>query len=1234
MSSKQFRVIVVAIALTAMLLLSMLMGALVFAAATPPQHDDDWYKVVNGVLDTDYYELYPYEETPLNIGFSKYGEMIGSPPSVPPNEVAPAAADWVGLDYDGIDPFCNPSSLIGMTQWLNGWYIDIEYVDPSVSGAARDKHIWAFALFADASAWGYDWTTVAEPTDAPHCGRKTNGIASTEDMKILYHGPRRLVAVLTTHIYDADGIPVVDVVITLVFDKVKKQVYMLKDIKLTIPKMHIDGRMDVQFSQREEWDLGAAAPFSSYAHMYHQYMSTCYTKDWHMADYLLRNWVDTITYNDSKTGQGLNGIVYMTRKIFSGYEKVYVNKYGDSPDAGWIFQIRGLDYDPDYNNSEIEFLAGHLPVDNDVVKIEYKYYYKGEDVPGTGTGINWTATENRRFYNSERPTWFIGDWDHVYDVAQIIDRTWSYVGWHAYWPTLSDYTVDGRMQWNTFLTNKQQNDATGTEPWFPPFLIGEWDFLLDDTETPAFRCVSVIGLTDQHNADDASAGGAHTNVIDLEVQYQLDQLFLPWDLNDAVHKEEQRNVEFFSGNGVKTEFALTEYPEFGTGSPTYYNDATYVGTYMESSAALWETYWFTNWQWNVSGIAEIGFSYEQNYTPDPYRYNKTKYWSVKWVIDDGPNEAASVRIVPTQVVSLVTAFSNGIDYWAYIDTQGTTPAAPYYPPYLIFYLDTDANGVWDERLKWNVTTDTLDAWVQYTLSPTSTVWEYVDGPSGPFGNITEGTWTGDITCNATIIYVDIFAGMHANFTDSVMYVDDFTLNGYTYNFEKGRLSPADWEDYCSFSERVLVGENLKIPLRAWPTSYDYTLTFSGTDTDSFTGDATTKTFTLDHTYVVPNTEIVVMYTDAPSGTTADIVGRGTAANEYTISNTLGKITFNTAPATDRIIRVFYQYYPRITFKTAATPPLGTDNIKVLYSTIQYENNLPCGRYEWIVVGRDAQSIDSVGAAMVSEYFDSTKNIDVWNGALDAQYSASQPWTPYLMEQLRPTLLPATTAYRDAALGYNTGRTAFRDDWCTTVPIQSSNIIAVGGPGANLAAEYFNDFTDAFYTLSGCTPTAADQGKIIPLSCWSSNRVGKDGVTHSYQAEYNATGVQVTGYGVVSTFKDLDGTIGFLVWGDTGPDTYYTAWILWNYLAQQYWYMEDDSLSFMDYLGIKLQTEPNCVTTVVIEFDYTIHPPDYCFWRVVECLGPISEYDWGSLTANPYYDDVNLIYKQPPIHPDP
>ena len=66
-----------------------------------------------------------------------------------------------------------------------------------------------------------------------------------------------------------------------------------------------------------------------------------------------------------------------------------------------------------------------------------------------------------------------------------------------------------------------------------------------------------------------------------------------------------------------------------------------------------------------------------------------------------------------------------------------------------------------------------------------------------------------------------------------------------------------------------------------------------------------------------------------------------------------------------------------------------------------------------------------------------------------------------------------------------------------------------------------------------------------------------------------------------------------------------AWSMWN-----------------TYLGEKLQTEPLCLTDLIIEFDYSKHPTDPCFWEVVEAVGTISEFNFEE------------VLKQPPIHPDP
>ncbi|MEM2507105.1 MAG: hypothetical protein QXF61_08710, partial [Nitrososphaeria archaeon] len=155
-------------------------------------------------------------------------------------------------------------------------------------------------------------------------------------------------------------------------------------------------------------------------------------------------------------------------------------------------------------------------------------------------------------------------------------------------------------------------------------------------------------------------------------------------------------------------------------------------------------------------------------------------------------------------------------------------------------------------------------------------------------------------------------------------------------------------------------------------------------------------------------------------------------------------------------------------------------------------------------------------------------------------------------------------YKDAI-----GRAALKDDWCTTWPVASSNLIAVGGPLANMLAYYANDFTPAFFGLEEYAASVWDN-KIIALSCWSKNTYASN---------------ETVGYAVVTTYKDINGTVLFLIWGHWGRDTYYAT----------KWFHEE---------GIyELQRFPRCATGIILEIDYTVHEPTV---SVIEVLGTISE----------------------------
>jgi hypothetical protein len=267
---------------------------------------------------------------------------------------------------------------------------------------------------------------------------------------------------------------------------------------------------------------------------------------------------------------------------------------------------------------------------------------------------------------------------------------------------------------------------------------------------------------------------------------------------------------------------------------------------------------------------------------------------------------------------------------------------------------------------------------------------------------------------------------------------------------------------------------------------------------------------------------------------------------------------------------FYHYVD--TAYVLWTLSVGT-RVKVLYSTIMEGP----GRYEWIVVGRNARTIDSAAAAYITEAFDSIKNISVAVTGMDIRevdYGPNSPWV----------MAGADTGVRN---DYNDslGRPHLKDDWCTTWPIASSNMIFMAGPRANLGTEYMNEFLNVFFARSEYVVTNVGQSnKIMGLSCWNFNNYA-------------------SGYGVISVYEDLNGTIGLVFWGYTADDFYYTCKWFWSYPA---------GITCPDgaivYSGIQyLQHENRGVTDIILKITYPTADPTHPTVAVSsERLGTISE----------------------------
>jgi hypothetical protein len=358
------------------------------------------------------------------------------------------------------------------------------------------------AMFADITTSGGEWIIGFDENCSnnrdfglpPNGGRKTTGYAETEDILELYDGPRRYVAMVVTHVYDwkdldEDGEvdledpvevwPVVDVIITYIFNKVKKEVMMIKDIKQVISGKILQSPLDIQFSNREEWDLGApgaVAEYGSYAHWWHQYFKTCYGPEWHMAPGIMREyeitWIAGPGDNEEwcKEESEIDYGCYAMSDFVEGSVRVRVN-------GKWIKEGTLFD-EYQWEGSCITFQPGFIESD-DRIEIIFKLWKYGKcDTGGdevTAEGGGWEGGPDAGV-------------PHLYDVVQVIgfegvDEDPLWVGAKAFWPVPSDYTVDGWDEWGDPLINVGVNDMS-PEPKIP-FTIAEWDTMLASDIRPS-----------------------------------------------------------------------------------------------------------------------------------------------------------------------------------------------------------------------------------------------------------------------------------------------------------------------------------------------------------------------------------------------------------------------------------------------------------------------------------------------------------------------------------------------------------------------------------------------------------------------------------------------------------------------------------------------------------------------------------------------------------------------------
>jgi len=505
------------------------------SAVTPPTiPGNEEYMSDFGVLDSDTYFLYPYEKKSLNIGFSKYGEMIN-------------LDDEMGLEYDGIDAFANPN--VPMEEWSNGWVMNLYYTDQSIM-----KRVWAYAMttdWGDADGIGGEWrqaqmNVVPGPGDM-RGGRRTSGYAESDDIRLIYDGPRKAIYLLNTTIYDKDpqddGTALVRLTIQVVFNKVKKYVLEIKDIK-RIDNNKMTGPFQIEFSQRAEWDLGNTSRSLSYAEFYDNLTTKYYKHPFyypegdHNVSFDLAQIIDTETsmvgyaaFWPHTVSKWVTDVEHMTREdALTSMEtfRYHIDLPEDEtglPD--WITYDRGA-WTITLPYKAIEYPRGCGDWDSR----PWVFITKpgGEPTKLSDSYWEWNDASDRHL----TVHWPWVDWKDGIDIIYKRESK----GFEEQWPIpLECMPEDLFVGWPGI---DQPSYGMESEPGVP-YVRAEWDFDLDYDEPECsshqFRLVSLYGVTDLHNAVDPDMDGRDYFRIDKEVIYQLYEVFNPWDLKDAALKE-------------------------------------------------------------------------------------------------------------------------------------------------------------------------------------------------------------------------------------------------------------------------------------------------------------------------------------------------------------------------------------------------------------------------------------------------------------------------------------------------------------------------------------------------------------------------------------------------------------------------------------------------------------------------------------------------------------------------
>jgi hypothetical protein len=1216
----------------------------------------------------------------MDIGFSKYGEMIGY------NE---ATKIGLGLQYPGytsagntydqklatsVDPFCNEK--IGVDWWMNGWFLDIKY--SPLSGDNRE--IWAFALFSDGSKHGGDWIVMpavaasssarplwqenppyANPVSSAYSGivtpipdsggRKTNGYCETDPIEIIYNGPRRFVAICRTKISDVGAsADLVDLTFTYIYNKAEKNVIILKDIK----RLYAKSDMNIQFGNRGEWDLGISPATDSYIHWYTD----------QPVEYWDEDGLGTITLTEEKNTFNFFKDFFLTYK--------YPKKWWDTVPADEI----PTTVCDEWTEQQIPFPSGRYT-----------------------SGISWYETQ---------PTCYGRDWhydktikEHSYAVAQIITKAGDYVGALAVWPhpefwaahnvyyppkrtttagggsnptslSLMLTPISRLLEWhkwtvtydpistgypNGYLADRDDvwvtmddvvTETGATKEPIIPFTIYEHDFKLK-SDIPSYRIVSVYTLTDRHDADDRDARrGTNTeawsdgkNQIDREIQYQFDEIFNPSDIYDAMHKNTKSWVEFYNKGVDGPTTAWTSLNMKVWDGVHYYSiqlDSeretesgllipslpVYPGTEPGVRPTDWDNEHGLCWDAYCADTERVlvntGSGYELiqravgfNILTKPANYKPSSLYSYNF-LDPVPSK--------TRHYYTINMTTGRICFYKY--NSGTLTFEPWYLPTgsmvkVLWSTEHEATTAaqWDENDElYPINNETFQFPLHHDIiaeyKPDTEVFlieqppvrlNTTGTPKYAFAKSAASKTKANITITGTIpLGMEIDVKYYENYTKAWV-EKKFISDGTESQTLQFNTASNYTEKVWYHSEKALLGGDYVFN-NATKTLYMQDAVAAGQwllvnytvngfkYINFFLGDGSTTSFVL-HTYpdvgslIVCNTEILQQIVNASTSQTP----LGIRVPKDECYWTTGGGTYENGTwekfgvweerewlnVTDTKVRGNY-----IIRETSTCDELVLDQAPLNTTTPAQELKIvfkvPSGRWEWGVVGKTAASVDSLGNTMIVAAF-KNKLIEFGIGGLDIQDATFGPRIPSLIsESVSPDSI---------------GRYYLHDDWCysrtgdvnamdTSWPISSSNIISVGGTAINKVTLYFNDFAEA---LVGTTVRGSHgRAGIYAVTCWD-----KALTTYGFY-EFPAAVTDRYGYAIITTYKDKNGTLGLIVHGWSGQDTYYAC-------------------KWFDEYKFELQHINLHVTDLILKIDYKYSDGTLrCVptLSIIETLGTISE----------------------------